>query len=157
MTITKVLTAAGIGTAIVVGSLLAVSTANAHMGGGSDTIASELATRFNLNEGEVESFFEEKRQEHKADMDEKRAQHIASLVENGTLTQEQADALTAKLDEMHTKREAVREENLSRDERHEQMEQLREEFESWAESQGIDLDVIHPEGGHGHHARAGGM
>jgi hypothetical protein len=156
MKISKAISTVGVGAAIVAGSMLAVNAASAHsIFGGSDEnqaeAVSEFAERFNLDESEVQAYFDEKKAERQAEMGAKRAEHIASLVEDGTLSQEQADALTAKQEEMKATRDALRDQDLTREEIHEKMEEARTEFEAWAEEQGIDLDSIRPERGKGHH------
>lgn len=156
----KAVSTVGIGAAVVVGSLMATSLVGAHpfSDESREERVAELAERFNLNEDEVRTYFEEKREEHRAEMEEKHAQRLAELVEDGTLTQEQADALSAKHEEMRQGMEELRESDASREEIHEEMESLREELEAWAEEQGIDLDSIRAEGKHGHrggHHRGG--
>lgn len=151
MKATKALTTAGVGAAIVAGSMLAVTTANAHFYGNSDERAAALAERFDLDAVEVQRYFEEKKAEKSVEREEKRNQHIASLVSDGTLTQEQADALDAKWDEMKSKKDALKEQELSSEEMREQFEQSRSEFNSWAESEGINIEDIKPQGfGHKH-------
>lgn len=158
MNMTKTVTTVGIGAAIVAGSMLAVSAANAQTGGDSDERASGFAERFSLDESEVKSYFLEKHEARQADREEKHVEHLASLVEEGTLTQEQADALSTKKTEMHEAREALRDQDLTREEMKEQMEASRDEFKTWAEEQGIDLDTIRSEGGEkgGHRGHHGG-
>jgi len=143
MTITKTMATVGIGAAIVTGSMLAVSAAGAHGSTSSSTgRATEFAERFDLSEDEVKQYFEERRGEYQAEREEKHAERLEALVEDGTLTQEQADALSAKKDEIHEAKEALQDGDLTRSEMREQMEAAREEFKTWADEQGIDLDSI---------------
>ena len=147
---TKIITTAGVGAAIVAGSMLAVTATSAHSGGSSDERAAEIAERFDLDETEVQTYFTEKKAEHQAERAEKHAEHLASLVEDGTLTQEQADALSAKHAEMREAKEALKDQDLTKEEMQEQMEASRADLKAWAEEQGINLDDIHPEKGEGH-------
>jgi hypothetical protein len=158
MKINKQLLAAVAVTTVATGTALGISGASAHSGGNEEERAarvSELAERFNLDESEVESYFEEKRTEHEAEREQKRDEHLAGLVEDGTLTQEQADALKAKMEELHEARDALKDQDLTREEMREQMEANREELQSWAEEQGIDLDAIRPEKGEGRRGHHG--
>lgn len=147
---------AGISLAVLVASLLAVSAASAHFSGGGkeqqQERVTELAERFNLDENEVETYFEEKRVEHQAEREEKRAEHMASLVEAGTLTQEQADELTAMREATRDQVKALRDSGAEREEIKTLMEEKHAEVEAWADAQGLSLDDIRPEHGrrHGH-------
>ena len=155
MNVSKTAATVGIGAAIVAGSMLAVSAANAQSeNANGDNRAGEFAERFNLEEGEVKQYFEEKHEQRHEDREAKHAEHLATLVSDGALTQEQADALSAKKDEMHEAREGLRDQDLTREEMKEQMMQSKDEFKVWAEEQGIDLEALRGEkgeGGEGHH------
>lgn len=59
---------------------------------------------------------------------------------------------------MHTLRESLRDQDLTREQMHDKMKEARDSFETWAEDQGIDLEAIRPEGkGFGEHGPRGGM
>jgi|GEM_PF-4760080 len=87
------------------------------------------------------------------DREARQQEHLSGLVEDGTLTQEQADAL-----------EQFREENkpdtdpreLTPEERQTQREQMREAFEEFAQENGIDVDDIKPPRGPGGQHGQGG-
>ena len=145
--------ASGISLAVVAGSMLAVTAANAHRGGVSEEDraerVSELAERFNLDESEVQSYFEEKKEERRGEREEKRAEHLAGLVEAGTVTQEQADELTALKDDFKSEVEALKESGAEREELKTLMDEKKAEVEAWAEAEGLNLDDIRPERGEG--------
>lgn len=159
MTITKTLSTVGVGAAIVAGSMLAVNFASAQSNKSDrqSELVSRLSTELNVDSSAVQSVFDEIKQEKMAEREAKMEEHMSTLVAEGKITQEQADALKAKKEEMQTAREALRDQDLTREEIHKQMEQTLEEFKTWAESQGIDLEAIHPKDGpdqgHGHHGR----
>jgi len=160
------LLAAGVVTSVAALGLVGLPAASAQSseGGFMSSLASSIAERFNLDQTEVETFLDEQKDEFKAERqaarEEKRAEYIAGLVEEGTLTQEQADALAEKRAELEAEKEALKDQNLTRKEIREAMEETRDEFEAWAEEQGIDLDEIRPEHkrggyrGHYHHPYA---
>lgn len=155
MKISKTMLAAGAITTVAAGSIIGTSVASAQSGDGGSGIVDRLVERFSLNRDEVEAVFEEERDEKHAEMEVREEERIAGLVEDGTLTQEQADALNAKRDEMRQSKEDLMDQDLSFEEMRDQMRSDMEEFEAWAEEQGIDLDAIRPEkgrgfGGHGH-------
>jgi hypothetical protein len=93
-----------------------------------------LVERFNLNESEVEEFVAEEREtrmeERKAQVDEK----LNEAVANGTLTEDQKNALIQKIEEHRAEMG-----ELSWEERHEHRDEHREEMHEWAETNGIDL------------------
>ena len=161
MNVSKTVSTIGVGAAIVAGSMLAVTAASAH--GGSEEKqaerASALAERFNLDESEVQSYFEDQRTERKAEREAKRAEHISGLVEAGTLTQTQADELIALKDETKASIEELKESGAEKEEIKSAMEESRSAVEAWASEQGINLDDIRPEGkekgGRGHHGPKG--
>lgn len=161
MKINRGMLVAGLVTTVAVGSLLGIGTASAQSTTGQTSVVDKMVEKFNLNRDDVQTVFEEVHDERHAEMEAKRAERLASLVEDGTLTQEQADALQAKHDEMEALRESWRDEGLTSDEIRQNMQDVRDGFKTWAEEQGIDLDNIRPAsgefGGHGHRGPHGQM
>jgi hypothetical protein len=162
MNVSKTVSTIGVGAAIVAGSMLAVTAASAHSGVSEEKQterASALAERFNLDESEVQSYFEDQRAVHKAEREAEHAEHIAGLIEAGTLTQAQADELTALKDEAKASIEALKESGANREEIKKLMDENRSAVETWASEQGINLDDIrsegHEKGGRGHHGPRG--
>jgi len=151
MKITKSMLAAGAVTTVAVASLTGLGVASAHSSnnGNGNGLVDRVATTFGLNKDEVQTVFDEQKTEMHEQMEQNREQHLQSLVDDGTLTEDQKAALDAKHEEFEAAREAIKDQDISREEMHEQMEQAREEFKSWTESQGIDLEAIHPEDGPG--------
>ncbi len=146
MTIARTLSTVGIGAAIVAGSMFAVSAANAQSGGGvSDDRATAIAEKLGVDSDQVKEAFEEVHAEKKAEREEQKAERLAGLVSDGTLTQEQADSLTAKHAELRETMQALKDSGASREEIRKQMKTAKEEFKTWAEEQGIDLEAIRPE------------
>lgn len=93
--------------------------------------------RFNLNEDEVVQFVEEEREfrheERSAAIEEK----LNAAVSEGTLTEEQKNALLTKMEEHREEMES-----LTWDEKHEHMGEHKEEMLTWAEENGIDLTQL---------------
>lgn len=126
----------------------------------SDTsVADRIADRFSLSSDEVQAEFDAIREEKMEAHEAEHAERIAGFVEDGTLTQEQADALEARREEMKAAREELKNSDLSREEMKAQMQEAKEEFKAWAEEQGIDLEAIRPEKGEGRrgHGHRGGF
>ncbi|MCA9369399.1 MAG: hypothetical protein H6773_03870 [Pseudomonadales bacterium] len=108
-------------------------------------LAMRIAERFGLNESDVEEVFSQYRVERQVAAQERFEEHLASLVEDGTLTQEQSDAIIQKHEEMRADHEALM--NATPEERDAYREQHRAEMKAWAEEQGIDTSEIMPAGG----------
>jgi hypothetical protein len=160
MNITKSLSTLGVGAAIVTGSMMAVTMASAHSSTEqkADRV-SELAERFDLEESEVQSYFDEKKTANQAEREAAQAEHVDGLIEAGTLTQTQADELTALKDGFKTEIESLKDSGADRDAIKAAMEDNRSEIKAWAEAQGIDLGDIKPERGEGkkgHKGHGGG-
>ena len=150
MNMSKTLTTVGVGAAIVAGSMMAVTAASAHYGGDNSERVAEFAERFELEESEVQAYFDEKHEARQQERETARAEHMAGLVEAGTLPQEQADALSAKHEELRAAVQSLKESDASREEMKSQMEENRDAMQAWAEEQGINLDDVRPEKGEGH-------
>jgi competence protein ComGC len=155
MKLSKSMLAAGVVTTVAIASVAGIGAASAHSNG-NDSIVDRIATKFNLNREEVQTVFDEQHEKMEAERKQEQETRLQELVDNGTLTEEQKTALQAKREEMHAKMEALRDQDLTHEEIHTQMETAREEFKTWAESQGIDLSTIHPEG-MGHRGPRGGF
>jgi len=120
--------------------------------GGAQTLAQEntssfnitqrLAERFSLNEGEVEAFFDEVHEERKLNRQAFFEAMLDEAVENEKISQGQKQLIIDKFDEL-------RAQDGSFQDHHER----REELESWAYENGIDLSVLMS--GRGHHVKFG--
>ena len=126
-----------------------------------ETLAQRIATKFNLNKDEVKAEIdaqhEENKAAHEAEMKTKREEHLQKLVDAGKITAEQKTALEAKFDEQKTKMEELRNNGKTREENKDAAKAIKDEFKTWAEGQGINLDDIRPEGKDGHGPRGGKM
>jgi SMC interacting uncharacterized protein involved in chromosome segregation len=137
MKVSKSMLAAGAVTTFAVASLAGLGAVSAHGSNGSRT---------NENNNNVQKM--EQRQEQ-------RTERLQTLVDSGTLSEDQRAALEAKHEEMHALRDELKTQDLSREEMRERMHEKRDEFKNWAEEQGINLDELRPEGGEnrGHMSR----
>lgn len=104
-----------------------------------------LAEKFNLDTDEVQAVFDEQREVHQEEMREQHEmlfeEKLAQAVEDGGLTQEQADAIIEKMEEMRDSMEAYK--DLAPEERKEAMQGHAEDLKTWAEEQGIDMKYLH--------------
>jgi|SRR6056297_2103549 len=150
----NIIKATGLTVAVVAGSALAVTAANAHQSGGSEqdqaARVTEFAEQFGLEESEVQTYFNEKREERQVERAQKQAEYISGLVEAGTLTQEQSNKMTLLRDEFLAEIQELKESGAERDQIRAALKENRAKFESWAESESINLDEIKPVKSKGH-------
>ncbi len=136
------------------GSLVAASQTQA-FSGIKDDFAQALATRFNLNVTDVQTFLEEQHQLHKtemmADMQAKMSERLDKAVADGKITAAQKVAIVAKWQEMKTKMEALK--DASDEDRRAAMKTFHEELKTWAEANDIDMKWIAGEPMRGHMGR----
>lgn len=160
MKVSKSLVSAGILTAVAVGSLAGVGAVNAFDNAQQDGLIDRIATDTGVDREKIAASFDAYHEEMHTKMETERSAHLQELVDTGKITAEQKTALEAKHDEMEAERESWKSQNLSREEMRDKMHAARDEFETWAEQQGIDLEIVRPEGRPGFgggHGRPGGM
>jgi hypothetical protein len=114
------------------------------------SLVDQIATRFHLNKSDVQSVFDQDRQQHEADREAKQKQALADAVTNGKLTQDQADHITQVLNEVKSLRGTTAPKDLSDDTRSQIKADL-DGLRTWAKQNNIDLKYIMPgPGGRGH-------
>jgi hypothetical protein len=84
-----------------------------------------LTERFNLNKDDVDVFMEETMQERQQERQQESEKGLQQAVDDGVITSEQKDAISAKHQEVAGQRQ-----------------QNREEMDQWFADQGIDHDAI---------------
>jgi len=140
-----------------IGSLAAVGAASAASNTNQQSLVDKIASKFSLNKGEVQAVFDQNQQERQAEHLQNLKDRLATYVKDGKLTQEQADKIVAKVQEMQTERETNRDkfEAMAADERKAAMEKNREELKQWLSDNGISTSYEHMlfggphRGGHG--------
>lgn len=157
----KSLVVGGLLTAVGLSTVAGVGMASAESGtsGSTDPMSSlvqKIASKFNLNQADVQKVFDEDRSARETEREQKQAERLQKLVDDGTITATQKTAIEAKIKELKSEREANKDEmkNLSAEERKAKMDTKKTELEAWAKEQGIDLSKlqgIFMGGGHGPH------
>lgn len=99
------------------------------------SIVDKIATTFNLNKDDVQKVFDQDQDERKVEMEAKMEERLAAAVDDGSLTQDQADKIKAKREELKTFMDSLK--DKSRDERHTATEAKRSELEQWAKDNDI--------------------
>lgn len=103
----------------------------------------KLVQKFNLDQAAVQAVFDEQHQEMMAQHRAERTARFDQLVADGKITQDQRNLIVAKMAELDSMRDA------SLDERRQATESHREEMETWAAENGIDLQYLRPMNGDG--------
>jgi len=113
--------------------------------GGYPSIVQKLVERFGLNEEDVRSVFDENRTEHQQQMRADFEDRLSQFVSEGKVTEGQKQAILAKKEEMMANYKGLKDlsfENLTHEERREEMETHREEMKTWAQENDIDLSLF---------------
>ena len=98
-------------------------------------VMQKLVERFNLNEDEVKAVFDDFRVERQAEMKARFEERLNQAVSDGQISEEQKQLIIAKHEELRAERNAKR-----------------DELKTWAEENGIDLQLFFgPKGGRGKH------
>lgn len=135
-------------TATVVGGGLLTQHAFAASTTNSDNLIARIATKFNLNQTEVQAVADQFHTDKIAEMQQKEADRLTQAVTDGKITAAQKDLLTAKQAELKTKFEEIRA-MTDKAARKTAMDTLRTETEAWATKNNIDKQWLHFMGGHG--------
>jgi len=124
------------------------------------SIAAKVAQTFGLEQAKVEEVMKTQRQAHRGqareEMHEKMNENLNKLVEDGKLTEAQKTAILEKFEQKKSEHKSENFKDLSGDERSEKRDAKKAEMEEWAQSQGIDpeiLESLHPRGFRGNHFR----
>ena len=134
-----VLALAIIGTALASSSFVSAQDTN-----GPDSLITAIAQKFNLNETDVKSVFEEQRSKHQAERKAAVEQKLTQAVADGKITEAQKQAILAKVAANQDNKPNFEEfKNLTPEQRREKMEQKRTEMENWAKQNGLSLETLH--------------
>lgn len=135
-----------LGAIVPVGMTMAANAASDTSG---TSIVDKIASKFNLNKTDVQKVFDEDRAAHEAERTQAAKDELAALVKAGTLTQAQADKITAKRAELRADMDANRDamKNKTETERKTIMDAKKAELDAWAKANGIDVKYLMPSHG----------
>lgn len=129
--------------AVGVGTTLAAEAGQRDPGFVSELV-SAIAEKFDLDPSAVQEVFDEqaeaRHEEMMARQDEAFAERLARAVEDGKLTQEQADAISAKHDEIRAEAESWV--DMTQEDRQAAMREQREALRAWAEENDIPMQFL---------------
>lgn len=102
---------------------------------GGTSLVDKIAQKFNLNKSDVQKVFDEDRASHEAERQQKMEERLTQAVKDGKLTQAQADAIKAKLQEMKTFMDSLK--DKTEQERRDAMKTKMDELKQWAADNNI--------------------
>ncbi len=124
---------------------------------GSDTLASKIATKFNLNKDDVQKVIDEnhaeRHAEHQAEMLTRLETRLTQAVKDGKLTEEQKTKILDYVKTQESFFESLK--DKSEEERQTAMKAHREEIKKWASDNGIDEQYVLFDGSGGRHGDNG--
>ncbi len=126
--------------------------ASAESSSGGSSLVDKIASTFNLSKDDVQKVFDEDRASHQAEHQAKFKEQLDQAVKDGKLTQEQADKILAKQQELESFMNDLRDE--TEEERKTAMDTKRTELAQWAKDNDIPEEYahfMHGPGGPGEH------
>ena len=123
---------------------VAVYAQNATGNNSMQDLVAKIAQRFNLNQNDVQAVFDEQKTEMHANMQTKFAEKLSQAVTDGKITQAEADAITAKREELQVKRP-----NMANGEKpsKELMQAHQTELKQWVTDNNIPIEYVMGFGG----------
>jgi len=110
-----------------------------------DHLVTAISEKFHLNTSDVQAVFDAERAEMETQHQADAAQQLTQAVTDGTITQDQADLITAKRAELEGNRpDPATLSTLSETERHDQMEQHMTDLKQWATDNNIPVEYVLP-------------
>lgn len=108
------------------------------------SIVQKIAQKFGLKEADVQSVFDEERQQHMSEMHVKFEGQLTQDVKDGKITEAQKQLILAKSTEFETLHETQKEafKNMNPEQRRTAMEAKHAELETWAKQNNIDMKYI---------------
>lgn len=127
----------GVGLASVAGLGVAAAATNSHDKG---SLVERVASKFNLDKGEVGAVFEEHRAERQAEHHQSLEDRLNRAVKDGKLTEEQKTKILAKLEELKAARQEWRE-NPSQ-EHSKDIRELHSSLKKWAKENNVPVHYL---------------
>lgn len=106
-----------------------------------NSLVQKLATKFNLNQNEVQAVFDEAHLERNAQRKTQVESQLAQWVSEGKITEAQKQLILQKTQELQAEHESNRG-NLTREQHSAQKAAKHAELQSWAEQNGIDTQYL---------------
>lgn len=110
---------------------------------GANSLVAAIAQKFNLNQADVQTVFDEERNKREIEMRQQMEAKLTQAVTDGKITEAQKNAIITKFSDMKKDRPNPEEfKNLTAEQRKAKMEERKTEMENWAKENGIDLQTL---------------
>jgi hypothetical protein len=103
-----------------------------------------IAQKFNLDQNQVQSVFDQYRTEQKQTMQQRELDRLNKLVQDKKITDAQKQAILDEQAALKTKYNPANFKSLTADQRKQQFQAEQDEIKTWANSQGIDPSYLMP-------------
>lgn len=130
--------------AILAGGLFFSTKAIAEGSYNNSSLVQKIADKFGLKKEDVQTVFDQDRQDRQAEMQAKHKSQLDKLVKDGKITEDQEQLILEKHKELQASRQSNmgNMKNLTAEERKTVMEKQKSDLESWAKEKGIDIKYI---------------
>jgi len=112
----------------------------------SSALVQMIAQKFGLDQGQVQSVFDQYRQDQRNQMQQKRQQNLedslSQALKDGKINETQKQAILARFGELKTNNDPNNFKNMAPDQRKEAFANRQNDLKTWAQSQGIDPTVL---------------
>lgn len=138
--------------AITIATIVGASAVNAQTPSQTkQAIVQKLSQRFGLKEADVQAVFDEDHIQHQQQMQAHLEDKLSQAVKDGKITEAQKQAILTKLTQLRSNKQANRQnfKNMTPEQRKAAMEKERADLQTWAQSQGINLQNLPGIFGHG--------
>jgi len=109
------------------------------------SLASRIASVFNLDETKVQSVVQDFMDEEHIDRQQVMDEYLQSLVDNGTITEVQKTTLQESRDMTQAKVKELKDQGATREEVQSAVKESRDSVKAWAKEQGLSLENLHPD------------
>ncbi len=116
---------------------------------GANSMVAAIAQKFNLNQSDVQTVFDEQRSKHQAEMKSQMESKLTQAVADGKITEAQKQAILTHHDAMKDSRPNRGEfQNLTEEQRKAKMDERRAEMDAWLSQNGLTQEKLQEVMGH---------
>lgn len=129
--------------AIIAAGLMTTNMVSAQDANGSNSLVAAIASKFNLNQADVQSVFDEQRSKHQAERKAEIETKLTQAVADGKITEAQKQAIITHFTEMKEDRPSKEEfQNLTEEQIKAKMEARKAESDAWLSQNGLTHEKL---------------
>lgn len=106
------------------------------------SLVQAIAQKFNLDQSQVQSVFDQHKAERHKEMKQKAEDRLNQAVKDGKITEEQKTKILEKLAELKAQHDSEEFKKMTRAEKKAAMQKAHDELQTWATEQGIDTSYF---------------